>query len=454
VADRAPAQTASAAAPEPTSTRATLDLTVVIPALNEAANLRQLLPPLARALRDLGIGWEVLVIDGDSDDDTEAVVAESDPGCVYIRETERGYGKAILRGAREARGRFILTMDADTSHPVEFIQRIWRGRHTGDLIIASRYVPGGHAQQPWLRYQLSKTLNRFFRYGLSIPVRDMSSGYRLYRREVFERIDLEFTNFVILIELLIKAYGRGYMIREVPFYYQNRKEGVSHARILRFGFDYLRLFHRLWGYRNSVQFCDYDWRAHDSRIWLQRYWQRKRHDIIARFTPPFVSTCDVGCGSSRILADLPHAVGVDLRHDKLKFMRRTNTRLVQGDGMCLPFPDEHFECVITSQVIEHIPEENGRHLDEVLRILKPGGTLVIGTPDYGGWQWPTIEWVYGKVAPGAYADEHVNPYTYQSLAEALEARGCRVVDHDYILRGEMILRVEKGDTVAVEQSAR
>lgn len=419
----------------------TLDLSVVLPSLNEAPNLYRLIPELKDALDALGIRWEILVVDGDSPDGTKAVAENA--GVRYILEERKGYGTAILRGMEEANGEYVLTMDADLSHPSEFIRSMWEQREKGDIVIASRYVPGAHADQPFFRLMLSKILNTFFAYGLSIPAKDLSSGFRLYRRNIFERIDLEFTNFVILIELLLKAFGRGQRIVEVPFHYKPRQTGISHARILSFGIDYLRLFRRMWRLRNSVEFPDYDARAYNSRIWLQKYWQRKRHEIIMRFTPPFVSTVDVGCGSSRILSDLPHAIGVDMRHDKLAYMRKSNKLLLQSNGMMLPFADEQFECAISSEVIEHIPDEDGRLIDELDRVLKPGGILVLGTPDYDRWEWVSIEWLYGKVAPGAYADEHVTFYTYKTLSEAIESRGYEILDHDYICRGELIFKARK-----------
>ena len=417
-----------------------LAVSVVIPALNEAPNLYRILPLLREALEQVTDSWEVLVIDGDSTDGTADVVSQLGEPFRYVCEKTPGYGTAILRGVSEARGTYVLTMDADMSHPTEFIQRLWEARQKSDIVIASRYVPGGYADQPRFRYFLSQVLNKFFGKGLSIPVRDLSSGFRLYRKRIFERMDLQFTNFVILIEILLLSFGRGLHISEVPFHYKPRESGGSHARIIKFGIDYLKLFHRIWKIRNSVEFPDYDWRAHNSRIWFQRYWQRKRYDIIMGFTPRFVSTCDVGCGSSHILADLPHAVGVDMRHDKLAFMRRTNKKLLQANGMILPFKDAEFDCVISSEVIEHIPDEDGKLIDELTRILKPGGILVLGTPDYGGWQWPLIEWIYGKVAPGAYADEHCTFYSYKSLREALESRGYEILDHGYICKAELVFK--------------
>lgn len=418
-----------------------LDLSIVIAALNEAPNLYRLLPLLREDLDRLGISWEIIIVDGDSQDGTRKVVEQA--GARYVCEKTPGYGAAIFRGIIEANGRYVQTMDADMSHPTPFVQNLWEAREKGDVVIASRYVPGGCADQPWFRYTLSRILNRFFSSGLSVPVRDMSSGFRLYRKAIFDGMDLTFTNFVILIEILLKAYGKGLIVCEVPFHYKPRASGSSKARIIKFGKDYLRLFYRVWKMRNSVQFPDYDWRAYDSRIWLQRYWQRTRHNIILRYTPRFVSTCDIGCGSSRILADMPHAIGVDLRHDKLVFMRRTNKFLSQADALCLPFRDHAFECVICSEVIEHIPDENGRVFDELDRILSPGGTLVLGTPDYARWEWRVLEWFYGKLAPGAYAEEHVTHYTLESLSAILKARRYTIIEHDYIGRGELIIKAQK-----------
>jgi len=395
--------------------------------------------------------YEILVVDGNSKDGTESIV--KDARATYICEEKPGYGNAILRGFSEAQGEYVLTMDADLSHPTDFVKDLWATREDADIVIASRYVAGGKADQPIFRLFLSKVLNIFFGKGLSIDAKDLSSGYRLYRKSIFGRLDLEFTNFVLLIEILLKAHGHGYIVKEVPFHYKPRGSGSSKARIFKFGFDYLRLFRRVWKIRNSVSFPDYDWRAHNSRIWLQRYWQRTRHKIILRFVPPEVSTCDVGCGSSHILADMPHAVGVDLRHDKLAFMRKTNKLLVQGDGMGLPFDDEQFECVISSEIIEHIPDENGKHIDECTRVLKPGGIFVLGTPDYDRWEWVTIEWLYKKVKPDAYGDEHVTIYTFDSLSKALTDRGYEILEHDYVGRGELIFKARKAAAVPADTPA-
>lgn len=222
---------------------APIDLSVVIPALRESKNLKFLLPDLAQSLEALNIRWEVLVIDGDSNDGTVDIVRHEHMRCVV--EYSPGYGAALKRGFRESRGRFVLTMDADLSHPTTFIETIWETRETAALVIASRYVSGGGARQNPFRSLLSRILNQFFRVGFGLPYNDLSSGFRLYHAEVIRALDLTYLNFVVLIEIVLKLKHDNHAIVEVPFLYEPRYSGASKARIIRFGKDYLRLFVRM-----------------------------------------------------------------------------------------------------------------------------------------------------------------------------------------------------------------
>ena len=219
---------------------ARVELSVVIPALFESENLRLLLPDLRSCLDGLEIVWEVLVIDGGSDDGTDEVVQRCDMICVT--EPVPGYGLAVLRGFREAKGEYVLTMDADLSHPTMFIQHMWDARNSASLVIASRYVAGGGAEQHWFRAVLSRILNGLFQKGFSLPYGDLSSGFRLYETQVVQALSPMHTNFVMLIELVLLLQRAGHTIIEIPFFYEPRRSGASKARILRFGKDYLRLF--------------------------------------------------------------------------------------------------------------------------------------------------------------------------------------------------------------------
>jgi len=417
------------------------ELSVVLPAHKEGANLLVLLPQLRQELEALGIRAELLVVVRTPDDETTRAAEVS--SAQIIVQQKPGYGGALRAGMARARGSYLLTMDADLSHRPEFVADLWRLRESAEILIASRYVRGGSATMPLGRRLLSGLLNRVFARGLGLPIRDLSSGFRLYRTQVLDSDHLEAHDFDVLQEILVKAYAEGWRVREVPFKYQPRAHGASNARVIPFGIAYLRTFYKLWRLRNSILSADYDDRAFDSAIFLQRYWQRKRHQFVTELVPPGVRTLDVGCGSSRIVGALPEgSVAVDILLRKLRYARQFDRLLAQASGFRLPFRDGAFGCVVCSQVIEHVPRDSPI-LDELCRVLQPGGRLVLGTPDYGGWQWPLIEAVYARVAPGAYADEHITHYTRVELVDLFAARGYTLEATRYILQAELILVFQK-----------
>jgi SAM-dependent methyltransferase len=151
---------------------------------------------------------------------------------------------------------------------------------------------------------------------------------------------------------------------------------------------------------------------------------------------------DAGCGSGRFIQAAPTAVGFDLEMSKLRFLRRTNPLLVRGTCFQLPFADASFPCVVSSQVIEHLPHDRVL-FRELNRVLEAGGTLVIGTPDYGRIEWRIIEWLYKLLLPNAYGDDHITHYTRASLERELAESGFAVVGHRYVFRGELVVRCVK-----------
>jgi len=231
-------------------TQSTIDLSIVIPALNEAENLATLLPEINKIVEGLGIQAEIIVVDECADDLTCQVVEKYN--AELLCPNTKGYGMALFNGLKHARGLFMISMDADFSHPPIFIRDLWAERNSADIIIASRYVRGGKAVMPFSRYFLSRILNLFFGFGLSIPVRDLSSGYRLYRASAFLSQQVDCMDFDILQELLVRAVIDGKVIHEIPFTYHPRKHGSSHARVIKFGMAYLRTFGRLWQLRHSA----------------------------------------------------------------------------------------------------------------------------------------------------------------------------------------------------------
>lgn len=255
-----------------------MNLTVLIPSYNEAENLEELIPKLSRSLeRITPDSWEILVVEGGSLGPIEAVARKHGARVVFQRKP--GYGGAIQTGIEEARGDYLLTMDADLSHEPNFVYKLWENRRQADILIASRYCRGGVAYMPWTRKVLSRILNVFFARGLSLRARDLSSGFRLYRTSLLKEMELQGRNFEILEEILVKAHIAGWNIQEFPFTYFPRVKGSSNARFLNLG---LTIYgpSSACGSRNSTEAANYDERAFYSLILPQRYWQRRRHRVI------------------------------------------------------------------------------------------------------------------------------------------------------------------------------
>jgi dolichol-phosphate mannosyltransferase len=407
--------------PAPASDRPSrYQLTVVIPALNQSSNPDRLLPALRRELQSLEISHEVL------------------------QPVGPGYGAALRAGFAQAVGEYVLTLDADGSHDPSFLPAIWTARHGVEVVIASRYVDGGDAEMPRARRALSRTLSFVLRRGLSLPYSDLSSGYRLYRRAALESVALQATGFDILQEVLIRMLAAGFAIREVPLRY--RALGTNRGWMARFARSHVKTFLAMWKLRNSIASADYDARAYASIVPLQRYWQRRRYQVITGMAAGARRVLDVGCGSSRIIGST-QMVGLDIVLAKLRYARRYGNPLVHGSIFELPFKDSAFDCVICSEVIEHIAADE-RVFSELERVLEPGGRLILGTPDYDRWRWRALEWLYGRLAPGGYADEHITHYSRANLAAYLQARGFTIERVDYVGGSEMIFGLRKSTAVS------
>jgi dolichol-phosphate mannosyltransferase len=415
------------------------ELSVLIPVWSEDHNLGTLLPKLAGVLDTAVPGPTEVVVALPADDPAGALAERA--GARVVRFSRPGYGHALNAGLAEARGRWVVTMDADFSHSPEFIRLLWQRRHEADVLIASRYVAGAYAAMPLTRRVLSRLLNRIYRAVLALPHRDLSSGFRMYRRQVVEDVGpVRAEGLDALQEILVKAYSQGWKIREVPLFYRSRT--WTGQRLAELGAGYLKTLGRLVALRNSVKAADYDHRAFDSWIPLQRYWQRQRFRVIRGMVDGATRVLDIGCGSSRILQSLPQAVGLDMQIRKLRWLRAPGRQLVQGSLSHLPFADGTFDAVICSEVIEHIPREEV-DLSDMARVLAPGGTLVLGTPDYGRWTWRALEGVYRRVFPQGYATEHVNPYTRRELRREVERLGLAVQEVQYVAGSEMIFKAVK-----------
>ncbi len=352
-----------------------MDISVVMPVINERANLVALLPHLKSVLERQGLTFEIVVVDGGSNDGTRE--AASKLGARVVRERRPGYAGAIETGLEEARGDYVLTLDADLSHDPNFVARMWRARTRGDIVIASRYVRGGASHGPLLRKELSRLLNEIQRWALLMPIRDLSSGFRLYRRETIEGIKIEGNSFDVQQELLAKAYGRGFSVVEVPFTYFPRGSGRSHAHLLRLAVGYARSTFNLRRLRNRPESADYDERMFYTLRPIRRLLRRRRHALITTWARGADRTLHVGCGSGIVTQNLNNGIGMDLNFGKLRFLHRYGVAAVSASAEAMPFHEGTFDCLIGSPDIE---AASSTELREMHRVLRADGTFIFATP--------------------------------------------------------------------------
>jgi len=207
---------------------------VMIPTYNEALNIEPLLREILRQGPDIG----AVVVDDNSPDGTAAIVKrlrEEDPRVhLILRMNERGRGTAGVAGFKYAVAQgvdFIIEMDADFSHQPSYIPYFLSQMDDCDLLIGSRLVEGGGEKgRHFLRKMITRSANAYIRLILGVPVRDCTSGYRVFRRQVLESIELDQLMAVgppIVEEVLYKVHKRGFRIKEVPYILEERKAGES-----------------------------------------------------------------------------------------------------------------------------------------------------------------------------------------------------------------------------------
>lgn len=207
---------------------------VVLPTYNEAENIMRLVPELMA----LPVGLSVVVVDDNSPDDTGQLAEELAtryPHRIFVvhRPGKLGLGTAYITGYKHAfklGADFVLTMDADFSHPPRDIPTMVARAAQADVVIGSRYVSGGAMISFWQRRLLSRVANTIACWVLGLQARDVTAGFRLYRRAVLESVPLDrifSSGYSFLIEMLYLVQQRGWRVAEVPITYRDRVSGQS-----------------------------------------------------------------------------------------------------------------------------------------------------------------------------------------------------------------------------------
>ena len=210
----------------------------MLPTYNEAENIGPLVRAALPALASTGMAHHVLVVDDNSPDGTgeiaDRLAAELESVDVVHRDRKEGLGRAYLAGfavALERGAELVMEMDSDFSHDPADIPRLVAAAEAADLVLGSRYVPGGGITD-WgrLRRLVSRGGSAYARWLLGVPVRDLTGGFKCFNRRVLEGIDLQGVHadgYGFQIEMTYRAINAGFTVTEVPILFREREVGRS-----------------------------------------------------------------------------------------------------------------------------------------------------------------------------------------------------------------------------------
>jgi len=207
---------------------------VILPTYNEIENLPRIVPQILEVDPDL----EVLVVDDDSPDGTgkEADrMAEVNPRLSVIhRASKMGLGSAYITGFKygiEKGFDYLFEMDADFSHDAKYLKDFLREIKEADLVVGSRYLQGVNVVNwPMSRLLLSYFANVYTRIITGLPLRDATGGFKCYRREALEAIELDLVRsdgYSFQIEMSFKLWRKGFRLKEIPIIFYDRQQGES-----------------------------------------------------------------------------------------------------------------------------------------------------------------------------------------------------------------------------------
>lgn len=236
-----------------------MQITVIVPTYNEAENL----PRLASALFVLPLDLRLLIVDDASPDGTGRLAEQLSSQyqgriTVIHRSGKLGLRTAYLQGFQQALKdgtQAIAQMDADFSHDPQVLPQMAARLQQYDVVFGSRYVPGGRVDErwPWWRKSLSAFGNFYARTILGIPLRDMTTGYRMWRSEALANMPLErirSNGYVFLVEMAYIAHCLGYRIGETPIYFADRRWGRSKMSFRIQAEAAFRVWQVKWNYRD------------------------------------------------------------------------------------------------------------------------------------------------------------------------------------------------------------
>lgn len=219
---------------------------LIIPTYNEASSICELCRQVSFVLRNLGIEYEIIVVDDNSPDATWRIIQEFSKVNSNIKVIRRfgvrGLGTAVVTGWRQAQGELVGVIDGDLEHPPEVLSsliQVLQDNQAVDIVVASRYLKGGGFSGTGIYRRITSKLaiasSRILLSKYTKKISDPMSGFFVLRRKIIEKNILEPVGYKILLEVLVKADYKD--IKELPYVFCERKSGKSKAGLREFSYS-------------------------------------------------------------------------------------------------------------------------------------------------------------------------------------------------------------------------
>ena len=228
-------------------------LSIIVPARNEADNLKECISEICKELTYHSINFEILVIDDGSTDNTVDVIKVINQSIASVKcirnYGDNGFGRAVRLGLDHFTGDAVAIMMADRSDSPKDLVSYWKGIQDGnDCVFGSRFIRGGKVYNyPPLKLLANRIVNTVIRFAFNIQCNDITNAFKMYRREVIEGCKpLISPHFNLTVEIPLKAIVRGYSWSVVPISWKNRTKGIAKLKLKEMGSRYFFIIAYLW----------------------------------------------------------------------------------------------------------------------------------------------------------------------------------------------------------------
>ncbi|MFH1441850.1 MAG: glycosyltransferase [Candidatus Omnitrophota bacterium] len=222
-----------------------MKLSIIVPAHNEENNITDLIRKIAAAI---DIPHELIIVNDHSQDNTSDLVKSLSKEFINLRlienTLEKGFANAIKTGFNNARNEVIIPIMGDLCDDLTTVKKMFEKINAGfDVVCGSRYIKGG-ARIGGSKFKafLSNLAGKSLYWLLGIPTHDIANAFKMYKKEVLDKITLQSKGFEISMEIPLKAYYAGFKITEVPTTWNERTKGKSSFKILKLLPNYLKLY--------------------------------------------------------------------------------------------------------------------------------------------------------------------------------------------------------------------